>query len=207
MLKCGDVGPYPNVTLDGVPNRFRIVERLLPAGEKGFGITVDFTGMKGGLAFGVAGGHAKVRQPKLLSTDGFWWPESREHHLRLPLRVRTVVTFHRAGRLSWNQRPDAGQEKPDASRPPRSDDSSPPTEDIVSWFYDLPAEDIPSPTPVYGIDQSVLDGDTAKSFWQGIVFGVAGSAFIVAMQVCIQVLALVTGRAVASRRSPGKGPP
>ncbi|WP_156675752.1 MULTISPECIES: hypothetical protein [unclassified Mycobacterium] len=188
-LKCGDIGPYPNVAIDWTPNRFRTVEGVLPVGAKGFGITVDFTGIKG-LAFGVAGGRAKVRQPQLLTTDGYWWPESREHQLRFPLRVRTVVTFHRAERLNWNQRPDAGQEKLDGSPPQRSDDSIAPSEDVVSWFYDLPAEDISLPAPVYGIDQSVVDSDTGKSFWQGIVFGVAGSAFIVAMQVSIQALAL-----------------
>ncbi|MCA2265192.1 hypothetical protein A5626_01745 [Mycobacterium marseillense] len=172
-------------------NRFVYIEDALPSGTRDFAITVDFTEIRG-LAFGFTAAYAKVREPEVLATDG-WYLASFPRESLAQAIVRTVITFPRADRFSWNERPSSGDDKSDFA-PATTDPASiapPKTEDIVSWDYDLAKGNGLPPPPVFGTDQSVIDHDSDESFRQGIAFGVAGSALIVALQVTVQVFARI----------------
>lgn len=199
-LSCDGDGPYPNAEISGITNHFRFLRGVIPGGTVQFAFTADFTGLHG-LAYDTAGAHTKARLPTVEFTGGpspyFAYPAGSPPPP--PVVVGTAVSFPRANRVNWNQRPVSGGEATDFSPNPKPPPvPAPPiaTEDVVVWTYEISKNTIGVPPPISGTDQTIIDHDTNESFLSGIAFGVAGSAFIAGLQVL--VLALTRRRPTGS---------
>ena len=177
--KAGDCATQPSGP--GGSDRWVTVSGDLNGASSSFTVFAEL-GNVTGLSF------ATNRKDVIVRQAGVEGPQPEDQDFLRPVQVTTEVHFDGASDVRWTQNPSSGYTTDERMISPteRSHD------DFTAWNYRFAAipqlnsyADINIPPNISGTRESVKNSDEHRLFYAGLAFGLAGGAYIGAIQALL----------------------